>query len=68
MSSACSGATRGRCCATAIRSEIIERLLKEREPIYAEADIHVESEDGPHGAQVDRIITALEERGIVEAA
>ena len=46
--------------------EIVERLLKEREGIYAEADIHVESEDGPHGAQVDRILAALEERGVVE--
>lgn len=48
--------------------EILERLLKDRDPIYAEADIHVESEDGPHGAQVERIIAALEERGLVEAA
>lgn len=48
--------------------EILERLLKERNPVYAEADIHVKSEDGPHGAQVDRILTALEERGLVEAA
>ena len=47
--------------------EIVERLLKEREPIYAEADIHVESEDGPHGLQVDRIIAALDERGLLEA-
>lgn len=46
---------------------IIARLLKEREPVYAEADIHVESEDGPHGAQVERILAALEERGLVEA-
>ena len=48
--------------------EIIARLLEEREPIYAEADIHIESEDGPHGLQVERIITALEERGLLEAA
>lgn len=48
--------------------EILEQLLEERNPIYAEADIHIESEDGPHGAQVERIIAALEERGLVEAA
>jgi len=48
--------------------EIIGRLLKTREPIYATADIHVESEDGPHGLQVERIIAALEERGLLEAA
>jgi len=48
--------------------EIVERLLDAREPIYAQADIQVESEDGPHGLQVDRIIAALEERGLLEAA
>lgn len=48
--------------------ENVERLLKEREPIYAEADITVESEDGPHGQQVDRILAALEERGVVVAS
>lgn len=46
---------------------IIAKLLAEREPIYAEADIHVESADGPHHAQVDRILAALDERGLVEA-
>ncbi len=48
-------------------AEIVARLLTEREPIYAQAEIHVESEDGPHGAQVDRILSALDERGLVEA-
>ncbi len=48
-------------------TENVARLLKEREPIYAEADIAVESEDGPHGLQVERMIKALEERGLVEA-
>lgn len=48
--------------------EIVERLLKAREPVYAEADIHIESEDGPHGLQVNRIVSALEERGLLEAA
>jgi shikimate kinase len=48
--------------------EIIDRLLAEREPIYAQADVHVESGDGPHGAQVERILAALEERGLVEAS
>lgn len=46
--------------------EILARLLEAREPIYAEADIHVESADGPHNVQVDRIVAALEERGLVE--
>ncbi|MBU6444811.1 MAG: shikimate kinase [Alphaproteobacteria bacterium] len=46
--------------------EILEKLLAVRNPVYAEADIHVESEDGPHGAQVERILNALIERGVVE--
>lgn len=44
--------------------EILERLLREREPVYAEADIAIESEDGPHGKTVDLILAALEERGV----
>lgn len=38
---------------------ILARLLAERRPHYAEAPIHVESDDGPHAAVVDRIIAAL---------
>jgi shikimate kinase len=41
----------------------LERLLKEREPIYAEADLTVESEDGPHSVAVDRIVGVLKQRG-----
>ncbi len=43
--------------------ETLERLLKEREPLYAEADMIVESEDGPHALAVDRVIAVLKERG-----
>lgn len=42
----------------------LERLLKEREPTYSEADIIFESVDGPHGAAVDRMLAMLTERGI----
>ena len=45
--------------------EILERLLEKREPIYAEADLTVESENGPHGAMVDKILDALKERDLV---
>lgn len=38
----------------------LERLLKEREPVYAEADITIESDDGPQEAVVRRILTALD--------
>ncbi len=46
--------------------ETMQRLLKEREPFYAEADIVVESEDGPHSACVDRIVRALVEHGAMK--
>ncbi len=44
----------------------LERLLAERAPIYAEADIAIESEDGPHAMTVDRILAALKQRGACE--
>jgi shikimate kinase len=40
----------------------LERLLHDREPIYAQADIIVESDDGPHDAVVKRILAALDAR------
>lgn len=44
----------------------LERLLAERAPVYAEADMVVESDDGPHAAAVDQILAALRERGLCE--
>jgi len=38
----------------------MERLMSERYPVYAEADITVDSEEGPHDAVVDDIIRKLE--------
>jgi shikimate kinase len=46
--------------------DTLERLLAEREPIYATADVCIESEDGPHSTAVDRIIAALAERDLLE--
>ncbi|ADM08252.1 putative shikimate kinase [Parvularcula bermudensis HTCC2503] len=40
--------------------EILARLLKERAPVYAEADIVVDSLEGPHLKTVNRIIKALD--------
>lgn len=40
----------------------LERLLREREPIYAQADIVIESDEGPHDVVVKRILAALDER------
>lgn len=39
------------------------RLMGEREPVYAQADIVVESDDGPHDTVVKRIISALQANG-----
>lgn len=46
----------------------LERLLKEREPVYAEADITVLSDGGPQDCVVKQIVAALESRmdGVVE--
>lgn len=40
-------------------AETLRRLIDERYPIYAEADITVESRDVPHDAIVDEIIAGL---------
>jgi len=39
--------------------EILARLIEERYPVYAEADIAVDSRDGPPEETVDRVLTAL---------
>ena len=44
----------------------MEQLLAVREPVYATADMILESADEPHGAAVDRIIAALQERELCE--
>jgi shikimate kinase len=44
------------------RRETLERLMRERDAIYAEADIVVESGAGPHGEVVRRILAALAAR------
>lgn len=42
----------------------LEHLLNERAPIYAEADITIESDDGPHSFAVDHILDALKQNGV----
>ena len=44
---------------TADPAETLRRLLAEREPIYAQADLTVQSRDVPHDAIVAEIMTAL---------
>jgi shikimate kinase len=43
----------------------MQRLMEERYPIYAEADLTIESSAGPHNSAVSAILTAL--RAHVEA-
>lgn len=40
--------------------EILQRLMAERHPIYAQADIVVESRDGPHEQTVETVLDALD--------
>lgn len=40
--------------------EILAKLMDQRYPIYAEADICIDSVDGPADAMVDRVVAALE--------
>ena len=42
--------------------QVLETLMRERAPIYAEADITVESGEGAHDAVVKQIMAALEKR------
>jgi shikimate kinase len=42
----------------------MERLLAVREPVYATANMILESADEPHGAAVERIITVLREQAL----
>jgi len=40
-------------------ASIIERLIAERYPVYAEADVHVQSRDIAHDAVIDDLLVAL---------
>jgi len=42
----------------------LEKLLTSREPVYAKADMTLDSADEPHGAAVERIVEALRARGL----
>jgi shikimate kinase len=46
----------------------LERLLATREPIYATADMVLESGDEPHAVLLDKIVAALASHGICESA
>lgn len=42
---------------------VLQSLAEIRNPLYAEADIHVPSEPAPHDITVNRILDALKDRG-----
>jgi shikimate kinase len=44
----------------------LERLLAARGPVYAEADMILDSADEPHGAAVEKIVAALAAHGLCE--
>lgn len=47
---------------------VMERLMTERYPIYAEADITIDSTGGPHDAIVHEIVKALKAHACASAA
>ena len=47
--------------------ETLERLLAERTPIYEQADIVVDSDEGPHSTAVARILAELKSGGHLES-
>ncbi len=46
---------------TGDKRSILDRLMQERYPVYALADLVVDSSDGPHDRVVERVIGALEQ-------
>ena len=42
---------------------VLEQLIQERYPVYAEADITIESVDAPHEVMVEKILKALDDVG-----
>jgi shikimate kinase len=46
----------------------LERLLAQREPAYATADMVLESGDDPHAKLLDKIVAALSSHGLCEGA
>mgnify|MGYP002779053109 CR=1 FL=1 len=44
--------------------EVLEQLMADRYPVYAEAHLTVETGDTPHGAAVDAVLNALRARSL----
>lgn len=47
--------------------DILKKLLADRTPIYAQADIKIQSSDGPHDMVVNSIVQTLENKGLINA-
>jgi len=45
--------------------DILKKLLADRAPIYAQADIKIQSSDGPHDTVVNSIVHTLENKGLI---
>jgi len=43
---------------------VLEKLMVERYPVYAEADLAIETGDGPHDLVVDQILAILREKAL----
>jgi shikimate kinase len=43
---------------------VLEKLMVERYPVYAEADLTIETGDGPHDLVVDQILAILREKAL----
>lgn len=48
--------------------QTLMRLLAEREPLYAQSDLVIDAESGPHTNTVERIVAALRDKQILENA
>lgn len=48
---------------TGDKKDIMRRLMEERYPVYAQAHITIDSNDGPHEAVVERALAALRTHG-----
>lgn len=48
---------------TGDKREILDKLMRERYPVYGEADLIIDSSEGPHDRVVERVIEALDKQG-----
>ena len=46
------------------KREILDRLMRERYPVYEQADVVVDSSHGPHEQVVERVVAALDQQGL----